>query len=608
MPASTSLCGRPKPEPHSSTKSRRSSSWTPPAPASLRTRGHSPRRRSDERHMCRAAVGSSPGVPAPFLTISRALGGAAGRSATGPERSLVSAAASILRTPPARALAVVGTFEPVTYTIEIAATASRHHDLGIVVPGGTPGQLRQLRYTGVPLDTGGIARVEITFRRDLAPLGIDRSATVSTRASGRRPAAVPRGAAEGPLSEAAGVRLSRVAGDIRDPATYGLLVGVLFDKPVTAASAQIKTNYTIEDNRSLARVSSPVDGWSTSIWSARWRPLSRSLSVTDVIDARGHSSRCRCRSRWPTPTAPASSARCASTAWCPVQRPEAHGRLRAALSFDVATIRADQNGAFDFDFVPRLGNVVLTAQHPGTQEITSLSGTLRGSGEQLLLNPTFQGKGSVRGRLLGRRRDPRRSVQVALLPGAVLGLRGYEPHERARGVPVHGRPGRGLHAERGGQHRLIWTQSSGLLPSAGRPPCTTSSSSPISRRRGSRGSSIPQRRRHARRRFHRLRRQLQSRHGPARSHRPSPPTKPAASRLHAPCRRAATTSWPWIRRPGTGVVHACIAGLTTSVSIVLEATGIVEGVVFNARACRCRERWLPAVFRSCKQTPTASSA
>src|SRR5688572_17697323 len=37
-------------------------------------------------------------------------------------------------------------------------------------------------------------------------------------------------------------------GDPRDPATFGLLVGVLFNKPTAEASVETTTNYEIERN------------------------------------------------------------------------------------------------------------------------------------------------------------------------------------------------------------------------------------------------------------------------------------------------------------------------------------------------------------------------
>ena len=37
-------------------------------------------------------------------------------------------------------------------------------------------------------------------------------------------------------------------GNVQDPATYGLLVGALFDRPVTAASAEATTNYAVDAN------------------------------------------------------------------------------------------------------------------------------------------------------------------------------------------------------------------------------------------------------------------------------------------------------------------------------------------------------------------------
>ena len=111
-----------------------------------------------------AAVGSTPNVPAPLLTVTRALGGTVGRSASGVDHSLVSAAAFDLSNAAGDArLAIVGAFEPDRYTVETVATAGGTYDLGVVVPGATPGQLIQLRFPGLLLDAGGRARLDVTL-------------------------------------------------------------------------------------------------------------------------------------------------------------------------------------------------------------------------------------------------------------------------------------------------------------------------------------------------------------------------------------------------------------------------------------------------------------
>ena len=74
------------------------------------------------------------------------------------------------------------------------------------------------------------------------------------------------------------------------------------------------------------------------------------------------------------------------------------------------------------------GNLVLTAQHPSDARDCRVC--RRGSvapGESLLLNPTFLGRGSVRGRVLaadGVTAGP--NATVALFPGSVLGSRGLQ--------------------------------------------------------------------------------------------------------------------------------------------------------------------------------------
>ena len=103
--------------------------------------------------------------------------------------------------------------------------------------------------------------------------------------------------------------------------------------------------------------------------------------------------------------------------------------------FDVSDDSHRRQRRFDFDFVPRIGNVALTAQHPVTNEIASLTARIRGQGEQLLLNPTFLGQrhSCADACSAPTASTPAVNVQVALLPGAVSSRRGFETRTNALG-------------------------------------------------------------------------------------------------------------------------------------------------------------------------------
>ncbi len=309
----------------------------------------------------------------------------------------------------------------------------------VVVPGTTPGQLIQLRFPGLLLDAGGRARLEVTLPLASLPvLLVDRNADGQFEGQAAAQQQIVMEAPPGVVAVRQLVSAYREsAGDVRDPATYGLLVAVLFDKPVTAASAELRTNYAIESNRVIgARLQSsgrlaylylerPVGGL-----------VPRSVAISGVVDARGN---VLAASTTPIAMALSDGARVFGQVRTADGRGVPASVLKLTVSappfaFDVSTIRTDANGSFDFDFVPRIGNVTLTAQHPTTNEIVSLTARIRGQGEQLLLNPTFQGKGLVRGRVLGPDGlTPAVNAQVALLPGSVVSRRGFETRTNALG-------------------------------------------------------------------------------------------------------------------------------------------------------------------------------
>jgi hypothetical protein len=112
-------------------------------------------------------------------------------------------------------------------------------------------------------------------------------------------------------------------------------------------------------------------------------------------------------------------------------------------AFDVAAFRTDSQGGFDLDFMPRVGDgFTLTAQHPVTRDLATITARVQANGQQLLLNPTFLGRGTVRGRLIAPGGATVGNTPIALIPGSVLGLRGFGSHECARRIHVHRRAGR----------------------------------------------------------------------------------------------------------------------------------------------------------------------
>ena len=415
--------------------------------------------------------------------------------------------------------AVVGRPAIDRYTFELRAPVAGVYDLGIVVPGAAPGRLQQLTFGGVALDAGGVERVTIDLTSPGSPaLSVDRNGDGSAERS-LSPATVD--IADAP-PQLLGVRQLESstrddAGRLDDPASYGLLVGALFDKPVTRESAEQKTNYQVDAN---AVIGAQLQHSGRLAYLYLQKPIGaltpRSLTVTGIVDDRNQS--------LGTTTQPIVMT-LADGAHVFGQVRDAGGAgigggiLTLAVngdggSFDVAAIRTDAQGGFDFDFVPRLGDsFTLTAQHPVTRDLASLTARIHGAGEQLLLNPTFLGRGTVRGRVLapgGTSTVP--DIPIALIPGSVLGSRGFQARTNALGeftftdVPV------GVFTLSAADGRGNFGQVTGVIAHGGD---TRDAESPArrtaGRRRAARRARVSCRRRDAGRRFHRVRRPLRPR-------------------------------------------------------------------------------------------------
>jgi hypothetical protein len=355
-----------------------------------------------------AAIASG-GGPAPvMLTIEDAAGLSVGESEGGVQHTLPwGALLRLEETGHTRSdLALVSRIASSIYTVSVLGTGSGTFDLGIVVPAGD-GQLTQLRYEGVAIHAGGLGHVAI----DLASPG---AATLVLDADGD-------GVDDEPIMPVRDVideddphvitvtqlesSYFDTPGDFRDPTTYGLLVGVLFDKPVTEASAEDPSHYGIENNRIIG---AQLQRSGRLVFLYLEKPIgalvARDLEIHDVVDGRG---------------VPIEAAAHAVTmiysngghVFGQVRtadgQPVPHALLSATIvfggnsAFTIAHFRTDAQGSYDIDFVLRAGmHLQLTAQHPVTAQFTQLRGVIRGAGEALLLNPTFLGRGTARGRVL----------------------------------------------------------------------------------------------------------------------------------------------------------------------------------------------------------------
>src|SRR5206468_11426473 len=103
-----------------------------------------------------SAIATGPsGSPAPALTIARAGGGVAPDDEAGGSSLPSGTALALAAGSSTSALDIVGAVAPDRYRVQLIAPASGAYDLGIIVPGLTPGRVRQLVFPGVALQQNG---------------------------------------------------------------------------------------------------------------------------------------------------------------------------------------------------------------------------------------------------------------------------------------------------------------------------------------------------------------------------------------------------------------------------------------------------------------------
>ena len=381
------------------------------------------------------------GVPAgggPSLALVLSQDGVGDASASG--NALPTAGVFPFGDPRVSMLTAVARPDAARYVLEARASAAGVFDLGAVVPGADAGSLVQLRFAAVPLGAGGVARLVLDLTTS-GPFQLQIDTTGDGTTDATRTAASET-LLEGPPQVVDIVQLESSsygkAGDPRDPATYGLLVGVLFDKPVTEASAETVGNYAIEGGNSVIGVQLQPSGRLAYLYLEK--PIGglapRALTVSGVADGAGRTVASVSRTVRTTFT---DGVRVLGQVREAGGKPVPGAYLRFTtpppLSFTIAAIRADAAGAFELDFVPmQVGTLGVTAQHPGTREVVSLNARLRAPGDAVLLNPTFLGKGTLRGRVIAPDGiTPLPGVPVALIPGQTVSSSGYQTTSNALG-------------------------------------------------------------------------------------------------------------------------------------------------------------------------------
>jgi hypothetical protein len=306
------------------------------------------------------------------------------------------------------------------YTVEVTGTGNGLFDLGIVVPNGS-GQVQLLRYTNVATRAGAKARVVI----DLANPGeygmevdLDGDGTVEETIS---PASLeiheeaPRVLAVRQLTQDDMVP-TRFVPQLLE---YGQYVGVLFDKPVTSESADSMSgknptaskNFAVEAN---STINSALQQGRRLVYLFLQKPIGalvdRKITVSGIVDDRGMN---LASATLPIQMMHSSGARVLGQVRTADGKPVPHSVLELGfypldVYLPLARLETDAEGKFAVDFVrQQLGGFEskpqrhFKVQHPDTGEFADLEFYVRGAGETLFLTPTFVGKGTVRGRVLG---------------------------------------------------------------------------------------------------------------------------------------------------------------------------------------------------------------
>ncbi len=188
-------------------------------------------------------------------------------------------------------LAVAVAPDPAQYLIEAFSPAGGLIDLGVTAPLIDPTRSMLLNFAGIALDPGGRVRVVVDLT---APVPV--SAQVDRNGDGVVDETVT-GSTDTLVEEALSIvdviqlqsSFYASPGDIRDPATYGLLVGVLFNKPTREDSVETKSNYAVDANK-VVGAQQQTGGRLTYLYLEKpvGSLVPRTLTTRNVVDVHGN--------------------------------------------------------------------------------------------------------------------------------------------------------------------------------------------------------------------------------------------------------------------------------------------------------------------------------
>ena len=324
-------------------------------------------------------------------------------------------------------LLALGRPEAPVYEVVAVGTDSGTFDLGIVVPNGS-GKAVQLRYSGVAIQVGGVARVVLDLSNLSGILQVDREGdgvidTSVTPVAASIVEAPPEAVLIRQLPELDG---SFGVGNVADDAVHGLVVAVLFNKPVTRESADDLDSYAVEAN-AVADVRLQPSGRLAYLLLDRGvgRFVDRQLTLQGIEDTRGNAIGAQTR---PVETVLSDGGRVFGRVRRGDGSPVSGASLLLSvccLIFDgvasprfVSAIETEADGSFAFDYVTRQGDhFTLSVQDPETGDEASRSARVTGSGQVVRVDIGFIAKGRVRGRVLAADGlTPVPAAQVVLNP------------------------------------------------------------------------------------------------------------------------------------------------------------------------------------------------
>ncbi|TAK03476.1 MAG: hypothetical protein EPO39_11995, partial [Candidatus Manganitrophaceae bacterium] len=317
------------------------------------------------------------------------------------------------------------------YTVTVTATGAGMLDLGVVLPNGTQSPLRQIVYPSLLLAAGD--RLTLILSPNGANdflLKIDRGGdgTIDETVG---PAGQIAIADIGPTIEGA----TQVF-QIEDADRYGRLLAVLFSEKVTAESAKTPANYLVEANQVMISQLQPSGRFVFLLLRDPVGPyIPRTITVSNIRDLKGNSLAPN-PTVLPIQTTAATPGAVVSGRIAKVDGSPVAGAVVKLIAFEESRLFAsdievtvsektvDSEGRYQFDYVINSANksargFKIEAQNPATGDKAALATEVAFGGQQINLDLTMPGRGTVIGTIKDKDNLP--------LPGAVVQVRTFSP-------------------------------------------------------------------------------------------------------------------------------------------------------------------------------------